>query len=368
MQRIVTCSYNCLLLFLRKTTLFSLIFFLTACSIVPEREFSNYRHIFEQVQAIGEEVIIDYAAAKKEQAWLKHREEFQAARKDIFESKQLLMSTVAIDDIAIRLKAWKVLGSYNKILTQLIAGKPVEAETKNLFDELLSLSMSGLRDAAAKISPFASVLDAIFVEVQKGFKRRKIVKSIEKVSPIINSQLIVNMKKDSELFYKVRYGINSYYYQQLRVDISRHISAFVKLANLIDPRTQNYEVYPLVNTLNKRLEQIATSPTGRGFKPIRLSLNAGKTKRILVISQLQLLKTQILMLLDQAEQKNRALEAYSEMLTAYVRLLSQMDLSLRIMQHATQINGTESIKLGEEFEISLIKMRQALLYYQKTYH
>ena len=366
MRRIVTSSYSCSL-FLRKITLFSLIFLLTACSVVPEREFSNYTHIFEQVQAIGEEVIIDYAVAKKEQAWLKHQEEVQAARKDVFNSNQLLISTVAIDDIAIRLKAWKVLGSYNKILSQLIANEPIENETKSLFNQLLRLSIDGLRDAAAKISPFASALDAIFVEVEKGFKRRKIVKSIEKVSSIISSQLIVNMKKDSELFYKVRYGINSHRYQQLRVDISRHIATFIKLANLMDSHTQSYKVYPLVNTLNRRLEQMASSPTGRGFKPIRLNLKAGKNNRVLAVSQLQLLKTQILMLLNQAEQQNRALEAYSEMLTAYVRLLSQMDLSLKIMQHTAKTNETESIKLDKDFEISLIKMRQALSYYQRTY-
>ena len=351
------------LLFLKKITLFSLIFLSTACSVVPEREFANYTHIFEQVQAIGEEVIIDYAAAKKEQAWLKkHQKEVQVTRKDVFNSNQLLISTVAIDDIAIRLKSWKVLGSYNKILTKLIAGEPVEAQTKNLFDELLSLSINGLRDTATKISPFA-----IFVEVQKGFKRRKIVKSIEKVSSIISSQLIVNMKKDSELFYKVRYGINSYHYQKLRVDISRHIATFIERANLIDSRTQNYKVYPLIDTLNSRLEKIATLPTGHGFKPIYLNSKAGKIKSQLVISQLQLLKTQILTLLDQAEQQNRALEAYSEMLTAYVRLLGQMDLSLKIMQHATKINRSEPIKFDQNFEISLIKMRQALLYYQRTY-
>ncbi len=365
MRRIVTSSYSCLL-FLRKITLFSLIFFLTACVTVPKREFSNYNYIFEQAKAMGEKVIIDYAAAKKEQAWLKHQEEVQTARKDVFDSNQLVMPMVSIDDIAIRLKAWKVLGAYNKILTQLIAGEPIKAETGSLLNQLLSLSISGLRDAAAKISPFASVLDAIFVEVQKGFKRRKIVKSIEKVAPIINSQLIVNMKKDSELFYKVRYGINSHRYQQLRVDISRHIATFIKLANLIDARTQNYKVYPLVNTLNRRLGQIATSSTGRGFKPIRLNLKAGKSHSVIIVAQLQLLKTQILMLVAKATQQNRALEAYREMLTAYVRLLSQMDLSLRIMQHAAK-TGTASMTLGEDFEIALIKMRQAFIYYQRTY-
>jgi hypothetical protein len=347
-------------------TLFSLILLSTACSVVPKHEFSNYRHIFKQVQAIGEEVIIDYAAAKKEQAWLKHQEEVQTTRKNTFNSHQLLISPLSIDDIAIRLKAWKVLRSYNKILNQLIVGEPIETETKNLFNELLNLSLDGLRDAAAKISPFASVLDAIFIEVEKGFKRHKIIKSIERLSPIISSQLIVNMKKDSELFYKVRYGINSHHYQKLRVDISRHIATFITLANLLDRPTQNYQVYPLINTLNRRLEQIATLSTGRGFKPIRLNLNAGKSHRILVVSQLQLLKTQILRLLDQAEKQNRTLEAYSEMLTAYVRLLSQMDLSLKIMQYATK-TGTESIKLDKDFETALIKMRQALSYYQKTY-
>lgn len=351
---------------LGKITFFSLVFFLNACSVVPKREFSNYARVFEQVQKIGEEIVIDYAVAKKEYAQLKRNEQMQAARKDTFNSEQLLISTVAVDDVAIRLKAWKLVDSYNKILTQLIAGEPVEAESEHLLSNLLSLSINALGDAATNLSPFAAALNAILTEVQKGFERHKIVESITKISPIISSQLINNLKKDSELFYSVRYGINNYHYQQLKVAISRHIAAFIALANKIEPKTQNYQVYPLVKSLNKRLEHLAVSATGRGFTLIKLKPPSGKINHLLAISQLKLLKTQILLLLDQAEQQNTALEAYSDMLTAYVRLLGQIDLQLRIMQQVAIMGNSKSIVLGDDFEIALIKMRQAFLYYQKT--
>ncbi|MDQ7090172.1 MAG: hypothetical protein Q9M50_05935 [Methylococcales bacterium] len=364
----ITDSYRRLGLSFGKVSLLLLIFCLNACSVVPKREFSDYQHLFKAVRNVGEEVIINYAVAKKEQAQLKNHEEIQSPRKVSFKSKQLLMSTVAIDDVAIRLKSWKVVDSYNTLLIKLIEGKPIEAESNHLLDNLLRLSVKGLRDTAKKISPFAVALDAIFSELQKSFERRKIIKSIERVSPIISSKLITSMKKDTELFYSVRYGINNYHYQKLRVNISRHIAAFVKLANQIEPKTQNYKVYPLVDKLNLRLEQIAVSSTGRGFKPIRLKSSKGRRRSSLAISQLTLLKTQIIMLLDQAEQQNIALEAYSDMLTAYVRLLGQMDLSLRVMQQAAITGTARDIDLGDDFEMSLMKMRQAFLYYQKTQH
>jgi hypothetical protein len=352
---------------LTKITLLLLIILLSACYIVPKREFSDYNRVFEQVRKVGEAVVMDYAVAKKEQQQLKQREQVQPARKNSFNSQQLLISTVPIDDISLRFQVWKVVGSYNKILTQLIAGEPIETESKSLLNNLLRFSVNALRSTAANISPSAAALNAILTEIEKGFERRKIIKSIEKISPIISSQLIANMKQDSELFYSVRYGINNYHYQQLRVNISRHIATFITLANSLEFSVQNRQVYPLVDSLNRRLTQIAPSSTGRGFKAIKLlKSRSAKTAGKLTVAQLKLLKTQILRLLDQAEQYNIALEAYRNMLTAYVRLLGQVDLRLRIMQQTATTGSTASIKLGEEFEIALIKMRQALLYYQKN--
>jgi hypothetical protein len=204
------------------------------------------------------------------------------------------------------------------------------------------------------------------------------------------------MKKDSELFYKIRYSINQYYYQKLRVNISRHIRIFRQLANEIEPNEQEKKVLPLVKVLNKRLNQIAMSALGRKFSPIILDkpkplkkisrrsrrkkiyrrkylIGKALLKKIkaeksrVVLLQLSVLKTQILMLLDKAEQQNVALEAYHAMLTAYVRLLNQMDLSLRVMQQAAVSGHSVTMSMEKDFEIALIKMNQAFLYYQKTY-
>ncbi len=382
---------------LNKSLLIILILLLNACAIVPEHEFSDYRYVFNQVRDVGEKVIIDYALAKKEQAQLKKNNTLQAPRKNTFNSHQLTISNLPVQDVAVRLRAWDVMATYNDALTQLIAGKTLKSKDQTVLNKLLHFSVGSLRDAASSLSPIAAALDAIITEVEKGFKRHHIVTSIENISEIISSKLIVGMKKDSELFYKVRYSINNYHYQKLRVNISRHIKTFITLSNEIEPLEQQQKVNPLVKTLNKRLQQIAISSAGRGFDPILLELPKklkpkkrykryrsqyrrqkamiGKImmakikseKSRVVLSQLTVLKTQILMLLDEAEQQNVALEAYHDMLTAYIRLLNQMDLYLRVVQQAAVSGQSEPLELGKNFEIALIKMRQAFLYYQKTY-
>ena len=382
---------------LNKSLLIILILLLNACAIVPEHEFSDYRYVFNQVRDVGEKVIIDYALAKKEQAQLKKNNTLQAPRKNTFNSHQLTISNLPVQDVAVRLRAWDVMATYNDALTQLIAGKTLKSKDQTVLNKLLHFSVGSLRDAASSLSPIAAALDAIITEVEKGFKRHHIVTSIENISEIISSKLIVGMKKDSELFYKVRYSINNYHYQKLRVNISRHIKTFITLSNEIEPLEQQQKVNPLVETLNKRLKQIAISSVGRGFDPILLELPKklkpkkrykryrsqyrrqkamiGKImmakikseKSRVVLSQLTVLKTQILMLLDEAEQQNVALEAYHDMLTAYIRLLNQMDLYLRVVQQAAVSGKSEPLELGKNFEIALIKMRQAFLYYQKTY-
>lgn len=356
-----------LFLSLKTIATLSLLFFLTACSI-PTREFSAYNNAFAETQKIGEQIVIDYSVAKKELAVLKRGKDEQAVRKSSFKSNQLLLSKVPIDDVAIRLAAWEVVGSYNKVLSNLIAGKPAQAESesKNILSSLLRLSAKALSTTASKLHPAAAALKAILAEVEKGLERRRIIKSMERISPIISNGLIANMKKDSELFYKVRYGLNNHRYQQLRFDIGRHIKAFVKLANIMSVEARIDTVYPMVKTLNARMEKIAKSSTGRGFKPIKLRPKAGGSNGPIIISQLNTLKMQILILLDQAAQQNQALESYRETLTAYVRLLNQLDLHLKALQQAATDGRSEQIELSNDFNTALIQMRQAHLYYQNS--
>ncbi|MCK5897580.1 MAG: hypothetical protein KAG06_00735, partial [Methylococcales bacterium] len=231
---------------LNKSLLIILILLLNACAIVPEHEFSDYRYVFNQVRDVGEKVIIDYALAKKEQAQLKKNNTLQAPRKNTFNSHQLTISNLPVQDVAVRLRAWDVMATYNDALTQLIAGKTLKSKDQTVLNKLLHFSVGSLRDAASSLSPIAAALDAIITEVEKGFKRHHIVTSIENISEIISSKLIVGMKKDSELFYKVRYSINNYHYQKLRVNISRHIKTFITLSNEIEPLEQQQKVNPLV--------------------------------------------------------------------------------------------------------------------------
>ncbi len=342
---------------------------LTSCATIPEREFGNYLTTFEQVRKASELVLLDYAVAKKEKLVL---EQGQAAtpsvRESAFQTNQIIVPEEAIDDVAIRLKAWEIVDAYNQSLASLIAGNPEKTtdKTKILLRTIVGFSGQAIVSAASNISPAFAALSGIANEIGAIYEKNKILSVIEKVAPIINTQLIAQMRRDSELFYQVRYGLNNYRYQQINAKIGRRIAEFIKLAYAVNQESRNKSVLPMIKILNANLATLAPSQTGVGFKPIELKPLIGNDNSAQTLAQLMDLKEQILLLIEQAKQQDKVLAAYRQLLGTYIRLLNELDFQLKLMLQVAQQQQPIEVLMANDFSDSVLRMRQAYLYYQNN--
>lgn len=342
---------------------------LTHCASIPEREFSDYLHTFEQFRKSSEMVLLDYAAAKKEKLALDQQQQgLPYLRQPFFQTNQLVLPEDSIDDVAIRFKALEVVDSYNQTLTNLIAGKPPETEdkTKELLRNIVALSGKAVVSTAANISPAFAALSGIATELGKIYEQHKTLAVLLKVSPIISGQLLADMRKDTALFYRVRYGLNTYHYQQINAKIGRKIADFIKIADSISAENRKKTVLPLIKTLNQNLAMIAQSATGSGFKEIKLTSKTGNNNSDQTVAQLISLKEQILELVEQAKQLDKNLDAYRQMLTVYAYMLNELEFQLKLMQQVAEQQQSVEVLATHDFSKVVLKMRQSYSYYQSN--
>ncbi len=342
---------------------------LNSCASIPEREFSDYLRTFEQVRKSSELVLMDYAAAKKEKLALDQQQQgIPYLRQSTFQTNQLVLPEDSIDDVAIRFKAWEVIDSYNQALTSLIAGKPPETKdkTKELLRNIVGISGKAIVSSASNISPAFAALSGIAAELGKIYEQHKTLTVLLKVSPIISTQLLGDMRKDAALFYRVRYGLNTYRYQQINFKIARKIADFVKIADTVSLENRNKTALPIVKTLNENLAMIAQSTSGAGFKKIKLASKPGSDNSAQSIAELLSLKEQILELAEQAKQQNRTLDAYRQMLTVYTYMLNELEFQLKLMQQVAEKQQSVEVLATNDFSKVVLKMRQSFLYYQSS--
>jgi hypothetical protein len=253
-------------------------------------------------------------------------------------------------------------------LVNLMAGNPSKTEdkTKSLLRTIMGFSGNALIGAAADISPAFSALKGIAKQVEKVYEKQKIIAIMTQVSPLISQQFIATLRQDSMLFYQVRYGLNSYHYQQTTTQISRKIAEFIKLAHSVSQASRNKTVIPLINTINDKLATVVRNANGDKFKLIALKAQFGNNDTPQTLAQLNYLKDQVLTLIEQAEQQNKNLDAYRQMLTSYVRMLNELDFQLKIMLYAAQNQQTVEILGDNDFNKTVLRMRQAYLFYENS--
>ena len=341
---------------------------LNSCASIPESEFSDYLQTFEHVRKSSELVLLDYAAAKKEKLALDQQQQGTPyLRQPAFQTNQLVLPEDSIDDVAIRFKAWEIVDSYNQALTHLIAGKPPETEdkTKELLRNIVALSGKAIVSTASNVSPAFAALSGIAAEIGKIYEQDKTLSVLIEVSPIINTQLLADMRKDAAMFYRVRYGLNNYHYQQINAKIGRKVGEFIKIANSVSASNRKKTLLPIIKTLNENLAMIGQTTTGATrFKEIKLANRAGSNDSEQTINQLLSLKEQILELVEQAKQQDRTLDAYRQMLTVYAYMLNELEFQLKLMLQVAQEQQSVEMLATNDFSKVVLKMRQAYLYYQ----
>ena len=105
---------------------------LSSCATIPTKEFASYKDAFKSARDSSEQVLVDYAAAKKEEDINKADAAVKELPRDIIRPTNFDPVQVASDDfksvdaIEVRMKAWDVVARYNDALTLLAEGKSVQ--------------------------------------------------------------------------------------------------------------------------------------------------------------------------------------------------------------------------------------------------
>ncbi len=341
--------------------------FIAGCAAVPVNEFSAYRESFDQARRAGEQVLIDYAAAKKEVESLEINKpaEVPSVRAVQFDAEELASRGDAVDAVAVRLRAWEVVAAYNEALLALVEGRPaaqVEAATRNLVDSMANFPVNAFQDLAARVTPVLGVLSTALTELQKAYDRQKALDAMAAVGPVISDGFIRLLIKDSELFYNLRFGLND---RKFRKTIRRIIALRKGFKRLAETAQPGDDITKMVKAINDKL---ATLPRKSNNRPqvsaLKLERSGGADGEV-VRSQLVDLRDNIFKLTDTALTQTRELSAYRDMLVAYVRMVGELDARLRALSRAAD-SGEATLPQSAELLYSIIRVRQSYLTYREN--
>ena len=184
------------------------------CTTVPQREYDAYRGAFEETRLQGEQVLADYAAARQLRSNLTMQATFRAnppgnAR---FLSSRLGLETLEAstarqpDDIAVRLKAWEIVDSYNNALAAVAAGTATaetESSVNGFLGSLQKFPVKEVANMAADAVPYAKVVSELVAMLQKEIQARRFRQGVlEAREPM--KEFMALLRKDAVLFRNYR--------------------------------------------------------------------------------------------------------------------------------------------------------------------
>lgn len=349
-----------------------IIFFLSliwvfACTTVPIQDYSSYRDAVNQARTAGEEILIDFAAAKSTYESFSNTDGGKeiSSRHNEFNPSKLVAKADVIDDVVVRLKAWETLVQYNTVLEFIIQGKSpneVEAATMGLLDTLSSFPSNTIKDFATDLNPAISLLSTVISLTQQEYDRRKALDSIIKVGPYISTHFISLLKKDVAIFYNVRMGLNDRAYVQQIARTTILVKRYIELSMTVNKESK---VVKLTSAINNTLASIPGKNDGSpALKQIAPLYSGGKISN-LEFEQLQDIAQQI----DTSAKKlialDNELEAYQKTVSAYLDMIDHVDVNLRIFVTKAKSNRTAPPDKAALIN-SVIRLKKAYRVYQDS--
>ena len=350
---------------------------LSACTAVPTQQFSTYKETFAKAQAAGEEVLIDHAAARTKAV------EFSASRRAarpmeterLTKVPQLSVSEAvkATDDVAVRMRAWNVVGRFNDAMTALAEGRSVAEVAKAADGVLQSLNafpIDAVKELGADLVPFAGAIKGLLAAAEMEISKQAFLHALTNYGPVIRNSFIGLLRKDIDEFYQIRYLLNDREYRQIFFDIRNSVRQFRELAARFQATA---DVQAIVVATSSALATLPVSPERSAmvdeFKGVADALGkppAGAAAAdALAFDKLQRLRDEINDAVQRALAKNGELTRYGEVLVNYGVLLTRTERSLKAVEDAAN-NPSRSEPPSDELLKSVILLRQAFLKYREN--
>jgi hypothetical protein len=350
------------------------LFVLGACTALPTQQFSTYRDTFAKAQAAGEDVLLDYAAARTRLA------DIDAARQSSRSTEPQRLSKVpasattaqAVDHVTVRMRAWNVVARFNDALVAVGEGRSVTevaAASDALLQSLNTFPIDAVKELGADLVPFAGTISAVLAAAEREVSRQAYLQALAKYSPVVREQFIGLLKKDVDDFYQVRFGLNDREYLQIVIDdIGGGIKRFRELAE----RSQyTPEVQAVAAAINGALGGLPASAEKTALVAEFRNVTAALAKApagaaapdALTLDKLQRIRDEIVQDAQRGLAKNTELVPYGEVLSSYRTLLDRTARTLKAAEDSVT-SGARREPPSDELLNAVVLLRQSYLKYR----
>jgi len=333
----------------------------TGCQL-PTRQLEDYRSAFSQARAAGEEVLLDYGAARE--TYEERLAERGLSDEDTPDARTRLafdpddVAEAPADAVVVRMKAWAVLADYNAALVALAEGRSSE-EIAGAAEGLLSSVGALSAEAAADLAPFGGVITSALEQLQRGIERREFERAVRGAEPLI-ADLAGYLVQDARSFYNVRLGLRNLAYSAETDAAADRRDAIEDLLARHEHEGEDRSASEIADRVNASLsalpdwreEDLLMMPP-LGEAPYTAALHA----------QLSSLAGEIGERVKSAREIDARLLAYRETLSGYVRLVRRLRAS-----HTALLRAVEDSELAlpppEEIIEHVVAVRQAFRKYE----
>jgi hypothetical protein len=338
------------------------------CTTIPGKEFASYKDTFAKARSAGETVVLDYGVAVSQFEEIKARRAAakpeQKRRGAPFDPATEAKKSAPVDHLLVRMQAWDVVARYNDLLTALAEGKPAEdlaAAVDGLSASLNNFPLKAVAASAADVSGYLAPLKALALEAAREHSRRQFVEAVGKGAPLINDKFIVLLREDAADFYRVRAGLNDLEIAALAETAN---ATGVRLGELAASFQASREADAAMAAFNSDVEKLPVLAGGvRLVAPVKVvprgNLPPTPEARAQIAGLAQDGKAQ----LAKVAAKDDELNAYRQVLIAYLALLNELERSLRNLQVAAE-QAQPAIPSAVELERAVILLREAYMAYQ----
>lgn len=338
------------------------------CTTIPQKEFASYKDTFTKARAAGETVVLDYGVAVAQFEEIKAQ---RAAAKPApkkrgapFDPGAEAKKSGPVDHVLVRMQAWDVVARYNDLLTALAEGKPADelaGAVDGLSASLNNFPLKAIAASAAEVSGYLAPLKALALEAAREHSRRQFVEAVARGAPLINDKFIALLREDAADFYRVRAGLND-------IEIAALAEAAnatgVRMAELAASFQASRDADAALAAFNADVEKLPVLTGGvRLVTPVKSATRATVPLTPEAKAQIASLSQDGRTQLAKVAAKDDELNAYRQVLIAYLALLSELERSLRSLQVAAE-QAQPGIPSAADLERAVILLREAYMAYQ----
>jgi hypothetical protein len=339
-----------------------------SCTTIPQREFATYKDTFSKARTAGETVVLDYGVAVAQFEEIKARRAAvkpeQKRRGAPFDPGAEARKSAPVDHVLVRMQAWDVVARYNDLLTALAEGRPADelaAAVEGLSASLNNFPLKAVAASAAEVSGYLAPLKALALEAARENSRRQFVEAVGKGAPLINDKFIVLLREDAADFYRVRAGLNDLEIAALAESAN---ATGARLGDLAASFQASRDADAAIAAFNAEAEKLPQLAGGvRLGAPVKVVPRGTAAPTPEAKAQLATLAQDGKAQLAKVAAKDDELNAYRQVLIAYLGLLNELERSLRRLQVATE-QAQPALPSAAELERAVILLREAYMAYQ----